>query len=75
MTTAIMDPEVDASPELEYSAVAYRVVSDDVTIGDLYEDSHSCYSEDSFPEGGSEDPQLYPILGSSPSARARARSR
>lgn len=29
-----------------YSRVAFAVVSDDVTLGDLYEDVHSCYSED-----------------------------
>jgi hypothetical protein len=72
MTTAIMELDIDATPEIQYSAVAYRVVSDDVTLGDLYEDSHSCYSEEESPD----ETQLYPSLGSSPGARAaRARSR
>lgn len=47
MTTATMEPEV------EYSAVAYRVVSDDVSLETLYEDAHSCYSDEGEPDPAS----------------------
>ena len=46
MTTMILDPRnATNEPEVEYSCIAFVVVSDDVTLGDLYEDAHSCYSE------------------------------